>query len=685
MSRSLTFRDIETKTPVLVLSAQNHGSLGIFRSLGRLGIAVHTVDGEPMGPASHSRYLRERFVFEVKTAAAEATVDYLLDVGRRIGRPTILIPTWDQTALLVSEYQDVLSERYLFPRQPPGLAEALADKKEMHFLARAHTVPTPNVVFPGSVEDVVRFVEDATFPVMLKGMRGYQPNARRGPKMVIVERRDELVPLYRELEDPAEPNFMLQEYIPGGEHDVWMFNGYFDAASDCLAGFTGRKLRQTPVYTGVTSLGVCEANDAVLETTTRWMKELGYRGVLDIGYRFDSRDGQYKVLDANPRIGATFRLFVARNGLDVARALYLDLTGQPVPTSPQVNGRKWILESQDTQSAFQYRRDGKLTIRQWAASLRGVQESGFFARDDLAPFVHASFDKARRMSLGTEDPAANSSADRQARADRHFASNAGYWRDIYDARGVEGLVYDARNATALRWVEELGLPAGTPVLDVGSGAGLTSVGLAASGFDVTATDTVPAMNDYTRQLASDRGLAHNVRAMVADVHDLPFDAASFDVAIALGVLPWLHTPAQAITEMARVVRPGGYVLVSVDNIFRLQDWLDPFRNPVLVALQHWAGLVLRETGIRRTPKRPALARRDRPGAVDALLANRGFRKERSTTIGFGPLTFRNHPIVSDRASARANRTLQRWSDRGLPGIREMGAHYLVLARKLDDV
>ena len=66
------------------------------------------------------------------------------------------------------------------------------------------------------------------------------------------------------------------------------------------------------------------------DTTVRFMHELGYRGILDIGYRFDERDGEYKLLDVNPRIGATFRLFVGDDGMDVLRALYLDLTGQEV-------------------------------------------------------------------------------------------------------------------------------------------------------------------------------------------------------------------------------------------------------------------------------------------------------------------------------------------------------------------
>ena len=49
---------------------------------------------------------------------------------------------------------------------------------------------------------------------------------------------------YRALEErPDNPNILFQEYIPGRDEDVWMFNGYFDRDSRCLAGFTGVKLR----------------------------------------------------------------------------------------------------------------------------------------------------------------------------------------------------------------------------------------------------------------------------------------------------------------------------------------------------------------------------------------------------------------------------------------------------------
>jgi hypothetical protein len=108
--------------------------------------------------------------------------------------------------------------------------------------------------------------------------------------------------------------------------------------------------------------------------------------MLDLGYRYDARDGQYKILDVNPRIGSTFRLFVGRHGLDVARAHYLDLTGQPVPADEMIEGRRW-LDEHDFASSLRYWRDGRLTVRQWATSLRGVQESVYVARDDPAPLA----------------------------------------------------------------------------------------------------------------------------------------------------------------------------------------------------------------------------------------------------------------------------------------------------------
>ena len=166
-----------------------------------------------------------------------------------------------------------------------------------------------------------------------------------------------------------------------------MFNGYFDDASNCLFGLTANMIRQYPAYTGRTSLGVCISKDIVAQQTKDFMKAIGYRGPLDIGYKYDDRTGQYKTIDVNPRIGATFRLLVDTLGMDVARALYLDLTGQPVLAGAPREGRKWVVENFDLISSPTYCRNGKLGILDWIHSYRGVEEASWFAWGDLAPFM----------------------------------------------------------------------------------------------------------------------------------------------------------------------------------------------------------------------------------------------------------------------------------------------------------
>jgi len=377
----------DISTPVVILRADGHGALGILRSLGRLGIAAYVVDPDPLAPAFFSRYCRRKFVYDIENGSAQRSVQYLLDVGRRLGQRSILIPTNDVTALFVADNAQALREYFVFPDQSAKVAHQLASKKHLYYLAKKLSIPTPECAFPQSRNDVLSFLESAAFPVMLKGIDTELQRKRSVKGMFIVRTPSELLRAYDTLEDRQNPNLMIQEYIPGGDDTIWMFNGYFNEHSECLLAFTGKKIRQCPVYRGVTSLGICLKNETVGRTTKAFMQAVGYQGVLDIGYRYDPRDGLYKVLDVNPRIGSTFRLFVAENGLDVARALYLDLTGQPVPSAIPREGRKWVVEDLDSVSCFRYWRDGKLTFKEWLSSFRGVQEAAYCALDDLLPLI----------------------------------------------------------------------------------------------------------------------------------------------------------------------------------------------------------------------------------------------------------------------------------------------------------
>jgi predicted ATP-grasp superfamily ATP-dependent carboligase len=362
-----------------------HGGLGVARSLGRLGVPVYGVHHDRRGAGTGSRYVRDVWQIDLDGAAAE-TVEALLERARGLDRP-VLIATDDAGGMFVAENAEALTQGFRFVMPPVEVTRSLASKEQLARICAEHGVATPATSFPRSHAEVEAFAESAAFPVVLKGIKPWLLFERSGVRLAVAADARELLDWYDRLESPAEPNVFLQEYIPGGPDSVWMFNGYFEVGSNCLFGLTGRKLRQYPARGGVASLGICAPCPEVEQTIVGLMRALDYRGIVDAGFRFDARDGVYKLLDVNPRLGISFRLFVDSAGMDVVRAYYLDVTGQPVTVGEPCYGRRWQVENLDLSTAARHLWERELTVGGWLASVRHVDERAWFARDDLRPFA----------------------------------------------------------------------------------------------------------------------------------------------------------------------------------------------------------------------------------------------------------------------------------------------------------
>ena len=389
----MTCRRIDSATPVVALkmtrSLVQHGVLGIARSLGRLGVDVHWVHGCPDAPAGWSRYVTASHAISASSRETERWLDQLSAVGAGLARRPVLVATDDPSAALVAEHAAVLQRWFRFRAAPADVTRALSDKRRLHSLCRSLGVDTPDAWFPESGADVERYAADGAFPVVVKRVDATAVAGCAVPSVTIVRTPAALRDLLQRCGERRFGGLMVQEYVPGDASSVWMFEGYFDDRSACLVGFTGRKIRQHPPHTGMTSLGVAAENPAVTEAATRLMAAIGYRGPVDMGFRYDERTGAFRLLDVNPRIGATFRLFVDTRGLDVVRAMYLDLTDQRVPARAGVEpGRRWMVEHTDVLTALRLGREGTLSVAEWARSLRGLRECAWLSvRDPLPALV----------------------------------------------------------------------------------------------------------------------------------------------------------------------------------------------------------------------------------------------------------------------------------------------------------
>jgi ubiquinone/menaquinone biosynthesis C-methylase UbiE len=277
---------------------------------------------------------------------------------------------------------------------------------------------------------------------------------------------------------------------------------------------------------------------------------------------------------------------------------------------------------------------------------------------------------------GTGEPR---DAETQELVDGQFGASASFWADIYEGKDVYAVIHQRRRATAVAWIEELQLPAGSRILEVGCGAGLTAVELARRDFEVDATDTVPEMIELTRRHGEQANVGARLRPGLKDVHALDFEGEAFDTVVALGVIPWLHSPQTALLEIARVLKPGGHLIVNADNAGRLTDLVDPRYNPALTPLREAFKRLLRRMGVRRMGH-GAPSRRHSLREFEQLLLSAGLHTVKGCTLGFGPFTFFGYRLLPARLELRLHHWLQLRVDQGMPGIRSAGAQYLVLAR-----
>jgi ArsR family transcriptional regulator len=191
----------------------------------------------------------------------------------------------------------------------------------------------------------------------------------------------------------------------------------------------------------------------------------------------------------------------------------------------------------------------------WVAS-RADGASRFYSMAELDPGARRLWQVVREQVAPTPPAARDAErlkgalAERRARSEEFFATSAGQWdrirADLFGARS--------------ELLPLLGLldPAWT-VADLGCGTGHLARALAPFVSRVIAVDASAAMLRAARARLADLG---NVDIRRGELESLPLEDGSLDAAFLVLVLPYAAEPGRVIAEAARVLRPGGRMLVT---------------------------------------------------------------------------------------------------------------------------
>jgi D-aspartate ligase len=366
------------RPPVALLGGLEN-ALSVARSLTRRGIAVHAA-GDPAGPV---RYSRHRKTFRPVTGDLHAGWHDWLSEGHLAG--ALVLPCSDDALEFVAHQRVGMVARGLVPiESDDGAVLAMLDKDRTYDVARAAGIAAPRTVRLHDRDDLERAIDEIGVPCALKPVHIHE-FARHFRRKAIVARDADVLRAAFATTDRLGLAMILTEIIPGPEDRYCSYFTFVTPDGGFLFDFTKRKLRQYPPGFGGGTYHLTEWADDVAEAGRRFLQAAGVRGLGNVEFKRDPRDGQLKLIECNARFTAANEL-VRRAGVDIAWIVYSRMTGRPVGEVGRArDGVRMWYPIQDTMAFLETRRAGELTLGAWVRSLAHRQTFPLWAATDPLP------------------------------------------------------------------------------------------------------------------------------------------------------------------------------------------------------------------------------------------------------------------------------------------------------------
>jgi D-alanine-D-alanine ligase-like ATP-grasp enzyme len=436
----------------------------------------------------------------------------------------------------------------------------MLDKKRTDALARAHDIPAPRVLALRDQADVDAVSGEISYPCVLKPVHSHVfARTKLGAKVLTADSPTALQAEFERM-SAMGVELLVVEVITGPDDEYVSYYSYLDEHGEPLLHFTKRKIRQHPNRFGTGTYHATTHDPEVAELGLRFFQAVGLRGLGNVEFKRDGRDGQLKLIECNARFTMSNEL-IRIAGIDLALFSYNRLLGRPTPpvNSYRDDIRLWDPVN-DVRAFLDYRRNGELSLGRWIGSLLHPQHFPRARIDDPLPaFVRVSRKVGRDSVIAPASRAARSASagalgmlsERIAstghsgfalasRFDLVRSTGPGYvWRRLRAERRLSGLGEQVRHAVYERIWREAADATGARMQRLGPGL----FELSRDGVTTRVFQQVVELDDaVTLQVALDKALVHRLLAPMEV--SIP-DHLEFDV----------RDPAPALEFLARAGGP----------------------------------------------------------------------------------------------------------------------------------
>jgi D-aspartate ligase len=362
----------------------DHPGLAIARSLGRRGIPVYVLEDQ-LSVSQCSRYV-SRLVRVKDIRGERATIDAVLEVGRKFGlKGWVLFPTRDEHVAAFSRYRDELTEYFRVTTPVWETVKWAWDKKNSYELAEKLGIPIPQTWNVRSVDELEGL--HSRLPLAIKPAIKENFFYATGAKAWRAHTPEELESLFNRAAAQIKPSeILIQEIIPGDGNHQYSFCA-FCRNGRVHSSLVARRLRQHPREFGRAATYVESAEMPIVEELSeRFLKQIDYSGLVEIEFKYDTRDGRYKLLDVNARTWGFVSIGLAAD-VDFPYLLFADQLGLPIAPRRGRTEVGWLRLVTDVPTALADMIGGYLSLSSYLASLRNTRTESVFAMSDPLPLL----------------------------------------------------------------------------------------------------------------------------------------------------------------------------------------------------------------------------------------------------------------------------------------------------------
>ena len=360
----------------------DHPGLGIARSLGRRGIPVYILEDQH-SISTFSRYASR--VIRVKDLLDERkTVDAVLEVGHRFGlEGWVLFPTRDETVAAFSRYRDELTGFFRVTTPEWETVKWAWDKKNTYDLAVELKIPVPQTWNPRTPAELAAL--HGRLPLAIKPAIKENFFYATKAKAWRANTVEELNYFFEKAGRQIKPEeIMVQEIIPGDGRQQFSYCAFYRDGKP-HSTMVARRGRQHPREFGRAATYVESIElPAIEELSDRFLKKINYYGLVEVEFKQDPRDGQYKLLDVNARAWG-FHSLGAAAGVDFPYLLFADQTGQPIQPGQGRPGVGWLRAVTDVPTVISELLHGQIDLTSYWKSLRSTRVESVFSSEDPLP------------------------------------------------------------------------------------------------------------------------------------------------------------------------------------------------------------------------------------------------------------------------------------------------------------